>query len=215
MVDLDSLRPYLGEPTPARLTCLGNAALLQRPLLAVFCSQQCPGSLILQAHDLAGELARAGCATIAGFHSPVEKEMLAVLLRGQQPVVVCLGRGLERMRIPQAWKTPIQGGRMLLVSAFDGSLRRPTAASAARRNRLVGALAQAILVIHAAPGGWLEGQCAGFLRWGKPVYTLQSAHNQRLVDMGAMHLPQAAQRAQLLAPPGEHTGQDKHTHGET
>ena len=43
-------------------------------------------------------------------------------------------------------------GRLLLLSTFPDSLRRPTAATAARRNACVAALAHRILILHAAPG---------------------------------------------------------------
>ncbi len=196
----EALRPYLGEHTPDRLSHLGNAGLLKLPLLAVLCSQQCPASLILQAYDLAGKLAQAGVAVIAGFHSPVEQEMLAVLLRGRQPVVVCPARGLEGMRLPAAWKTPLEQERLLLLSPFPAGLRRPTAETAAARNRLAGALARAIFVVHASPGGRLEKQCGEFISQGKPVLAFDHADNRRLLQMGATGIRDLAQLGPFLHP---------------
>lgn len=49
------------EPPPA-LAWQGNPALLDRPLLALFGSNQCPARLILQTHDLAQSLSQAGAA---------------------------------------------------------------------------------------------------------------------------------------------------------
>jgi hypothetical protein len=37
----------------------------------------------------------------------MEKECLELLLRGMQSVVICPARGIERMRLPSAWRTPL------------------------------------------------------------------------------------------------------------
>ena len=177
---------WLGTKAPARFTCLGALDLLKQPLLGLFSSVTCPGSLILQAHDLAKALQQAGILTISGFHSSVEKEMLTILLRGNQPIVMALARGLERMRIPDAYTKPLEQGRMLLISPFDAKQRRPTEKMTETRNLLVGALAERVLVIHAEPGGKLEQQCAEFLRWGKRVLTPDNFANQNLVGLGAL-----------------------------
>jgi hypothetical protein len=41
----------------------------------------------------------AGIPIIGGFHSPMEKECLDLLLRGQQPIVICPARSIQGMRI--------------------------------------------------------------------------------------------------------------------
>ena len=48
------------------------------------------------------------------------------------------------MRIPRPWHHPLAAGRLLLLSTFPDSLRRPTAPAAARRNACVAALADRI-----------------------------------------------------------------------
>jgi len=45
-----------------------------------------------------------GVTVISGFHTPVEKECLRILLRGSQPVIICPARSIEGMRIPPTWK---------------------------------------------------------------------------------------------------------------
>jgi predicted Rossmann fold nucleotide-binding protein DprA/Smf involved in DNA uptake len=95
-----TLREYFGERAPKTLTASGNLDILQRKKLALFCSVKCPGTLILQTYDLARVLRNAGVTVISGFHSPMEKECLALLLRGTQPVIVCPARSIERMRVP-------------------------------------------------------------------------------------------------------------------
>ena len=71
---------------------------------------------------------------VGGFQSPMEKEFLDLLLRGAAGAVVCPARGLCVMRLPRAWRAPLNDGRLLVLSFFDEAVRRPTAAIAARRN---------------------------------------------------------------------------------
>ena len=67
-------------------------------------------------------------------------------------------------------------------------LRRPTAATAARRNACVAALAHRIPVLHAAPGGKTAALGQQALAAAKPVYTLPSPHNAHLIALGAQPL---------------------------
>src|SRR5919197_4693895 len=79
-----AVHEYLGDRAPTTLTALGNLDILRQKKLALFCSVKCPGTLILQTYDLARALRDAGVTVIGGFHSPMEKECLALLLRGAQ-----------------------------------------------------------------------------------------------------------------------------------
>ncbi|MDP3062946.1 MAG: DNA-processing protein DprA, partial [Chloroflexota bacterium] len=168
------------------VTARGNVDLLAgHQFVALFCSVRCPGDLILKTYDLARALRDAGVPVIGGFHSPMEKECLRLLLRGRQPVVVCPARGIENMRVPAEWRPPLAEGRLLLLSPFSSSQRRPTADQAALRNDFVAALAHRVFVAHAAPGGKTEAFARKVLDWGKPLLTLEGRHNQNLVALGA------------------------------
>jgi hypothetical protein len=97
-----TLKTYLRDDAPAQIATLGNLDILRRgqaqrqpqglPLLALFSSIRCPGNLILQTYDLAQNLRARGVTVIGGFHSPMERETLAILLRGAQGVVLCHAR---------------------------------------------------------------------------------------------------------------------------
>ena len=149
------LRQRLGTDAPPDLTALGNLDLLSRPMTALFCSARCPGSVILRAYDQAAQWRDAGHCVIGGFHSPVEKECLRILLRGSQPIIICPARGLPK-RIPPEWKKPLADGRLLILSIFPNTEKRITADLATRRNELVATLADEVFVAHATPGGRLE-----------------------------------------------------------
>ncbi len=159
--------------------------LPDEPLIALFCSSRCPGDVILKAYDAARALRGVGIKVIGGFHTPIEKDCLEILLRGTQPVVVSPARGIGRMRIPRAWKDPIAEGRLLVLSPFDDAQRRMTAKLAAERNRFVVDQAAALLIVHAAPGGQTEALAQRAIAQDKPVLTLLSPHNAHLTALGA------------------------------
>src|SRR5271157_6138562 len=68
-----------GRPGPD-VAYIGNVEILARRKVALFCSVECPGSLIIGAHDLAQALRRSEIAVVSGFQSPVEQECLTILL---------------------------------------------------------------------------------------------------------------------------------------
>jgi predicted Rossmann fold nucleotide-binding protein DprA/Smf involved in DNA uptake len=143
-------------PALPALYTLGNLDLLRLPLTASFCSRKCPGDAILKAYDLARKLREEETPVIGGFHTPVEKDMLDILLKGKGPLVICPARGLEGMRMPKVWDQAVQQGRLLLLSVFDQLINRVTKESAHQRNMLVASLAIERVFIHVEPGGETE-----------------------------------------------------------
>lgn len=149
------LRGRLGASAPAQLHALGNLDLLPLPNTALFCSARCPGDAILRAYDQAAKWRDEGRCVIGGFHSPVEKECLRILLRGDAPVILCPARGLPQ-RLPAQQAIAVASGRMLFLSCFPPDVTRITAALAARRNEFVAALADEVWFAHITPGGQME-----------------------------------------------------------
>jgi predicted Rossmann fold nucleotide-binding protein DprA/Smf involved in DNA uptake len=176
---------FLKELAPAKLAVIGRPELLVSNKLALFCSVKCPGNLILQAYDLAIALRELRITVISGFHSPMEQECLAVLLRGTQPIIVCPARSLQKMRIRPVWREPIEEGRLLLLSTFAEKLRRATADLARERNQYAAAMAEKVFVAYAAPGSKTEEFCRDVLIWGKPLLTFEGKENSHLVNLGA------------------------------
>ena len=177
-------------------TSKGNLDLLDRRLIGFFCSVRCPGDTILKTYDLARALRSADVTLIGGFQSPMEKDFLDLVLRGPSSVVVCPARGLGTMRIPKGWKNPLTEGRLLLLSVFDDTIRRPTTALAVKRNAYVAALAHRLLVAHAEKGGKTETLCRDALAQGKQVFALDSPDNAHLIELGAR--PVAAEDSTAL-----------------
>lgn len=180
-----ALQSCLADQAPARIAALGNLEILRGRKLALFCSVKCPGDLILKTYDAARELRDAGVTVIGGFHSPMEKECLALLLRGRQPIIFCPARGLEEMRLPVELKKPLDEGRLLLLSPFGEKDRRINARLAIRRNEFVAALADEVLVAYAEAGGKTERFCRKALEWRKPLFMFESEEHEELLAAGA------------------------------
>ena len=178
------LRERLGNGAPQQLTALGNLNALQTKPLALFCSRKCPGDLILKTYDLAQQWRDQGVTVIGGFHSPMERECLRILLRSPHPVIICPARGLPR-RIEPDFKRPLAEGRLLLLSAFPDSVRHATEETAHQRNRVVAALADRIFIAYAEPNSKTEFFCRELAASGKPLFTHSSPATANLVALGA------------------------------
>jgi predicted Rossmann fold nucleotide-binding protein DprA/Smf involved in DNA uptake len=162
------LHERLGATAPPQLTAIGNLDLLPLPKTALFCSTRCPGKIILATYDQAAKWRDAGRCVISGFHSPVEKECLQILLRGSQPIIICPARALPR-RVPADWKKSLAAGRLLILSAFAPTANRATAELGYRRNEFVAALADEVFIAHTTAGGHLATLTHRLRTWGIPL----------------------------------------------
>ena len=156
----------LGASAPRVLQAIGPVALIAVHKTALFCSARTPGDAILRAHDTARRLRDDGVTVISGFHSPIEKDCLRILLRGTQPIIVCPARAIDAMRIPPACRAAFETGRLLFLSPFTEQPKRVTQGSALRRNEVVAALADEGFIAHITPGGRTEQMAEMFRRWG-------------------------------------------------
>lgn len=161
----------------------GDARLLDVPMLGLISSVQCPGSVIVQLLDAMRAIRAAGITVIGGFHSPVERECLELLLAGTQPVVLCQARPANRYS--PAIRAAMNAGRLAILSPTSTSAPRVTRALAAARNEVVARLAAALFVPYAAPGGATEALVTRSLAAGKPVLALDDPANAALFAAGA------------------------------
>jgi predicted Rossmann fold nucleotide-binding protein DprA/Smf involved in DNA uptake len=183
------LRLYFADRTLPTVIARGHLDLLHatqhRPFVALFCSIQCSEPVIQQTYALAHALRDAGVTVISGFHSPLEKECLGLLLQGTQPVIVCPARSIERLRLPVSWRMAIEKQRLLLLSPFGEEQQRPTSARALVRNQFIAALADVVVITHATPGGKSESFCHELYTEGKPLFALDTMENTNLFNLGA------------------------------
>lgn len=178
----------LGGAFP-QITFAGNLDILlknEAPITGLFCSRNCPGSLILPAFDHVSALRDQGMTVVSGFHSEMEQECLKILLRGTQPIIVCPARSINAMRIPADWKGPFADNRMLILSPFDKSRIRPTAKLATYRNKFISSLADENFVIHAPKDSDTFKMVVQIINTGKRIVTIKSTENQAIIEAGAV-----------------------------
>ena len=181
-----TLNQFLENRAPKYIFALGDLDLLRQETVALFCSVKCPGNLILKTYDLARQLRDAGTAVISGFHSPMEKECLSLLLRGEQPIIWCLAKRLTPTRLPKEYANALSKGRLLMLSPFGEKTKRADEQTARVRNEFVAALADRVFVAHAAPGGKTEKFCRKVIGWRKALLTFKDPSNIALLNLGAL-----------------------------
>ena len=134
---------------------LGNKELLKLHKTSFLCSRKIPASVVLKCYDWAIEQREKGNCIISGFHSQLEKDVLYYLLKGKQPIIIALARGLKEKVEPE-FEKHLEQGRLLIISPFDKRTKRVTELTAETRNKLMIDLADNITVGYASEGGQLE-----------------------------------------------------------
>ena len=180
---------------------LGDQSILSRSFLGLVCSVQCPGSVVIRTFDAIRELRDAGVVVAGGFHSPMEMECLEFLLRGEQPVVVVLAKGLQQSRLPGSWRKAVVARRLLVLSPFPDSVRRTTKVAAQARNEFVARYATAVLIPHASPAGKAEAIARNVRERRRPLFTFDDNANENLHQLGAQGYNLEAIRRVLVRSP--------------
>ena len=134
---------------------LGNIELLKLNKTAFLCSRKIPASAVLKCYDWAIAQRDFGNCVISGFHSQLEKDVFHFLLKGKQPIIIALARGLKEKIEPELIK-PLEEGRILIISPFDKSVKRVTEQTSEIRNKMMIELADTITIGYASVGGKLE-----------------------------------------------------------
>ncbi len=134
---------------------LGNEILLELKKTAFLCSRKIPASAVLKCYDWAIEQRENGNCVISGFHSKIEKDVLHYLLKGEQPIILVLARGLKEKLGPE-FKKPLEQGRLLIITPFENTVKRITIETAETRNKLMINLADSITVGYVTEGGQLD-----------------------------------------------------------
>jgi len=134
---------------------VGNKELLNLRKTAFLCSRKVPAGVILKCYDWAIVQRDASNCVISGFHSTIEKDVFHYLLKGTQPIMLVLHRGIGSA-IQKELAGHLEAGRLLIISPFRPNQKRGDARTAAIRNRLMVDLADEIVIGHASKGGALD-----------------------------------------------------------
>ncbi|HQQ95750.1 MAG TPA: hypothetical protein PLX35_00740 [Cyclobacteriaceae bacterium] len=122
---------------------------------AFLCSRKIPASAVLKCYDWAISQRDAGNCVISGFHSKLEKDVFHYLLKGKQPIIMALARGLKQKIEPELRKQ-LDQGRLLIISPFSTEVKRVTEETSAIRNKVMIELADSVVVGFANENGSLQ-----------------------------------------------------------
>jgi predicted Rossmann fold nucleotide-binding protein DprA/Smf involved in DNA uptake len=142
---------------------VGNIELLGLPKTAFLCSRKVTAGIILKCYEWAVEQRENERCIISGFHSTIERDVLHYLLKGKQPIIVALHRGIGPA-IEKKWANELKSERLLVISPFERSRKRGGSNEAQIRNRLMIELADEVVVGYTQPGGNLSRIIQGFAK---------------------------------------------------
>lgn len=134
---------------------IGNTEILRGHKTAFLCSRQIPAAAVLKCYDWAMKMREKKQCVISGFHSPLEKDVLAILLKGNQPLIVVLAKSLPQKPKPEFQKA-LNENRLLLISPFDKKVIRASERTALIRNKLMMELAEKIVVGFVKSDGHID-----------------------------------------------------------
>ncbi len=141
-------------PWTGAVATLGNTEIIARPKTAFLCSRDYPAAAVLRIYDWAKEMRENGECVISGFHSALERDVLDILIAGEQPLILAAARGLPK-RHSAAMRCALQQERLLIASPFPASVTRITAETARQRNAFMLTVADRIVIGHATKDGGL------------------------------------------------------------
>ncbi len=127
------------------ITTLGNTELMEREKIAFLAASKTASLSVMPSLDWASEVAKREDVTVcSGFQSSLERDILPYLLRGKCGILVALSRGLYK-KIPTEYRDAYEQGRILFVSLQGEKCRRPSKATAERRNRYLADIADSLV----------------------------------------------------------------------
>lgn len=134
---------------------LGKMELMQLHKTAFVCSRKIPAGIVLKSYDWAIAQREAGNCIMSGFQSPIEKDVFYFLMKGKQPIILVLARGMIQ-EVPSKIQKAIDGDRLLIIAPFKDEIKRVTQETALQRNRLMIELADEVFLPYISLGGSLD-----------------------------------------------------------
>ena len=162
---------------------LGNRDILKLHKTAFLCSRKYPACIVLKSYDWAVRQRDEGRCVISGFHSTIEKDTFGYLIKGTQPVILVLARGLKK-RWSKEVLDAIENERLLVVTPFDVAVKRVVRETAIKRNELMVQLAEEVLIAYASPKGNLENIVQQYKSSKKKLYCLDVLNNDHILKLG-------------------------------
>jgi hypothetical protein len=133
---------------------LGNKDILKQHKTAFLCSQKVPAEIVLKSYDWAKQQRELGNCIVCGNHSQIEKDVVEILLRGKQALIIVIARSMKKR-----WEAEIQKAidenRLLIISPFKKSVKRVSRQTAEIRNQEILNISEKITLAYATKNGQL------------------------------------------------------------
>ena len=130
----------------------GNKDIIKLYKTAFLCSRKCPADIVLKSLDWAKSKKDKGECVISCFHSRIEKDVFDILLKGTQPLILVLARGMKK-RWPKEIKNAVEQERLLIISPFDETITHITQETAKKRNEIMVDIADEVFLVYAKQNG--------------------------------------------------------------
>ena len=134
---------------------IGNKQILNNSLTAFLCSDKYSSKSVLLSYDWAVKMKNEKKCVISGFHSKLERDVLDILLKGNSPIIIALGRCIYK-NVPKKLVEHIRANRLLIISEFDDSIIFPNKVTDEARNRKIIEMSDEVVIGHVNKGGMLD-----------------------------------------------------------
>tara|TARA_B100001287_G_scaffold46061_1_gene35120 strand:- start:2064 stop:2510 length:447 start_codon:yes stop_codon:yes gene_type:complete len=134
---------------------LGNKDILQLQKTGFLCSRKCPADVVLKSFDWAKQQRVQGNCIVCGNHSQIEKDVFEILIKGKQPLILVLARGMKKRFDPSIQKA-LHENRLLIISPFSDNEKRVTRELSEKRNQEILAISNHIKIGYIAKDGQLD-----------------------------------------------------------
>lgn len=133
----------------------GNKDLLIHHKLGFLSSRKCPAEVVLKSYEWAKKQRATENCVVCGNHSQIEKDVFEILLKGDQPLILVIPRGLKK-RWDKNWLENIEKGRLLIISPFKKEIVRITRDTAIKKNETIISLSDQLIIGYKSPNGQLD-----------------------------------------------------------
>lgn len=145
---------------PAILYVSGNVAILNRPGVAIVGKRQAGEAELAAAAALASELAGKGINITSGYAAGIDTAAHLAALRSNGTTSIVLAEGIHHFQTKPELQDYLTIDNILVVSQFEPDAKW-AAYMAMTRNKLVGALSGALVVIVSGPERDANGRMSG------------------------------------------------------
>lgn len=133
----------------------GNKDILKHHKTGFLSSRKCPAEVVLKSYEWAKLQRTEGNCIVCGNHSQIEKDVFDILLKGEQPLILVLPRGLKKLWDVTYIKA-VESERLLIISPYSKLITRITRDTAIRKNKKIIELSNDIIVGHKVNNGQLD-----------------------------------------------------------